>query len=104
MLSGGVVLPVGASVVVIYGELDRVTRLQPHRREDELLALRSQIDELGQGIEAAASPDVPGYLDLLRSCFANLQWEPSEFRFYRLRLPYPVLPSAAVVQFDLPEH
>ena len=89
---------------LIYGELDRVTRAQTMRRDDDLLPLRVQIDELGQGIDSAASPDVPSYLDLLRTSFASLQWDPAEFRFFRLRLAYPILPSAVVVQFDLPEH
>jgi hypothetical protein len=88
---------------LVYGELDRVTRVQSARRDDDRLHVKVTVDELGQGIAVAASPDVPQYAELLQAAFDRLAWSDQDFAVYRLRLSYPILPTAVVLQFDLPE-
>ena len=88
---------------LVYGELDRVTRAQKSRRDDDLLALGLSVDDLGHGIVMAESADVPQYGDLLHAVFSRLSWVNEDFKVFRLRMPYPILPTAVVMQFDLPE-
>ena len=77
--------------------------MQTARRDDDLLPARLSVDALGSGIATAASADVPLYGELLQAVFDRLAWNDEEFAVFRLRLAYPILPTAVVMQFDLPE-
>ncbi len=88
---------------LVYGELDRVTRVQKSRRDDDLLSVGLSVDDLGRGVVMAESADVPQYGELLSAVFTRLSWNDQDFSVFRLRLPYPILPTAVVMQFDLPE-
>jgi hypothetical protein len=94
---------------LVYGELDRVERAEAARREDDRLPIRLSVGSPGAAATAAgfgawaATPEVPRYSELLEWVFGRLGWDPREFVVHRLRMAYPVLPSAVVLRFDLPE-
>lgn len=87
----------------VYGELDRIARAEASRKEDDRLPTQVNVDFLGRGAPAAVTPDVPDYGQLLAWLFRRLEWDAERFDVYRIRMMYPVLPSAVVMRFGLPE-
>jgi hypothetical protein len=87
----------------VYGELDRIARAETSRKEDDRLPTQVNVDFLGRGAPAAVTPDVPDYGQLLAWLFRRLEWDAERFDVYRIRMMYPVLPSAVVMRFGLPE-
>jgi hypothetical protein len=57
---------------------------------------------LGSGLGAAPLAGVPEYQDLIAETFARLRWDADEFVLHRLRVDYPAVATAMVVQLDLP--
>ncbi len=64
--------------------------------------LSAPIENLGVGIDRAATRDVPRYPELLRTVFTQTGWDASRFRGYRCRMQYPVPMAAISFWFDLP--
>ena len=62
-----------------------------------------QVKYLGRGPSVLHTADVPRYVKLGRYVFDRAGWNGDEFDIYRCRIEYPVLPSSAVIRFDLPE-
>lgn len=87
---------------LVYSELDRVTRAHTQRRGDDLLPVTCQIEQITSSLGQAAPVDYPRLDDLLEFAGHELQWPVEQFDRYRLRLAYPILPSAVIMQFDLP--
>lgn len=87
--------------------LDRLTNTRGFRPEaqriQEQLPLSIQAFSLGKGTTEVASPRYPQYPDLLNHIFDCLDWRASEFRGYRLLMPYPPIPTAAVLTIMCPE-
>jgi hypothetical protein len=85
---------------LVYSELERVTRAHTQRRSDDLLPVSIAVQKIGEG--ASACVEYPDLDELIGYVGAQLGWQVSAFDRYRLQLAYPILPSAVIVQFDLP--
>ncbi len=66
------------------------------------LPMREQVEMIGSGADAAATPDVPRYPSLIEHACRILSWDADEFDVYRLRIEYPVLDTVVRVYFDVP--
>jgi hypothetical protein len=60
-------------------------------RESDLLPLSEQAEYLGDGIDAARTPVIPRYMQLLTYAMERMGWDQSEFRVFRCRVEYPLL-------------
>lgn len=60
-------------------------------RDADLLPLSESAEYLGQGIDAARTPIVPRYADMLAFAMDRMGWKEDEFRVFRCRVDYPVL-------------
>ena len=96
----------------LYEHIEPTARvLSDHRGADrasrdldrDLLCELEPPEYLGMGPSVLHTPDVPRYAELARYVFDRVGWESRRFKVFRTRLAYPVMPSSAVVQFELPE-
>jgi hypothetical protein len=85
---------------LVYSELERVTRAHTQRRADDLLPVTFGVERIEEASRACG--EYPELDDLVGYVGTQLGWPVSGFDRYRLRLAYPILPSAVIVQFDLP--
>lgn len=46
--------------------------------------------------------EVAGYGQMITSIFSRVDWNPADFELLRVRVQYPVIPSAVMVTFELP--
>jgi hypothetical protein len=60
-------------------------------READLLPLTEKAEYLGDGIDAARTPMIPRYAEMLGYAMERVGWKPEEFRVFRCRVDYPVL-------------
>lgn len=73
------------------------------RYEDaDRLPLHDPLQDLGAGLDAARTPDIPRYLDMLRYSLARVGWDGDEFEVYRLRMQYPPIPATVEIKRPLP--
>jgi len=88
--------------------LDRLTNTRGFRPEaqriPEQLPLSIETFSLGSGTAEVSSPRYPEYPDLLNHIFDCMDWRASEFRGYRLLMPYPPIPTAAMLMIKSPEN
>ena len=89
--------------VDIFGELGKMELDQAGRDPADLLPVECAFQNLGQGLLAAVSSEIPQHHELLRWTFRRVGWDIEEFTTLRLSLRYPVLPSCLTVAFDLSE-
>jgi len=71
--------------------------------EAATLAPQETLVYLGSGPSVLHTPDVPRYGEMARYVFDRLGWDGERFDVYRCRVEYPVMHSAVVIRFDLPE-
>lgn len=62
-----------------------------------------EVEHLGRGLSVVHTPHVPRYEDLMRYVFDKLGWDGSKFDVYRVCVHYPVVGTALVTLFDMPE-
>jgi len=67
--------------------------------DSDRLPLSESVSLLGKGIDAARTPEIPRYADLLEYTFERMGWKPKEFRVFRCRVEYPVLHTRLRVTF-----
>lgn len=60
-------------------------------RDADLLPLNESAEYLGLGIDAARTPIVPRYADMLAYAMNRMGWKEDEFRVFRCRVEYPVM-------------
>jgi hypothetical protein len=60
-------------------------------READLLPLTERAEYLGDGIDAARTPLIPRYTEILSYAMERMGWKAEEFRVFRCRVDYPVL-------------
>ena len=48
------------------------------------------------------TPEIPRYNQMVRFVFDRMGWDIAKFDVYRVRVPYPVMPSYARMVYDLP--
>ena len=90
------------SVYSDHRDVDVVLESQIQARECDKLALKESVIYLGKGVDVLETPDVPQYPEMTRYALKRAGWDGHEFRVYRARIEYPVMPSSVVVYFDLP--
>jgi hypothetical protein len=66
------------------------------------LPMREQVEMLGHGADAVATPDLPRSPSLIEHACQILSWDAEEFDVYRLRVEYPVLDTIVRVYFNFP--
>jgi len=73
------------------------------RNPSSSLPVESSIQKLDIGIKAAYTPHIHWYTDMLEDVFSRLDWDPSQFRTFRVVIDYPVIPSTVNMRSVLPE-
>jgi hypothetical protein len=58
---------------------------------------------LGFGFDRTLISKLPRYRDLLVYVHSSLEWSPSDFRRYRVRIDYPIFGSKVTLVFNPPE-
>jgi len=87
----------------LYGDLfggGPGVRYEPSDR----LPLHDPLVHLGTGPDAALTPDIPRYPDMLHYALERLGWNGQEFDLYRLRMQYPPIPTTLMLCKPLPNH
>ncbi len=82
----------------LFGDLRTGDDVIAHDDADRLPCYET-VSELGTGADAAFAQEFPSYAHLVHDAMTTVGWNPDEFKAFRCRLPYPVLPSTAVVRF-----
>lgn len=75
----------------------------PRLGEPHVLAIEERATFLGSGADAAATVDVPRYVELIRFACQRVGIDPADLMVYRCRVEYPLLPSTVAVRFELPK-
>jgi hypothetical protein len=88
--------------VVLYSQLDGSSS-SLDEQDDQRLPLLETVHELGRGTSTMASPDVPGYSDMLQLAFERTGWAGETFRGYRFVMRYPPIPTTVAFVSPLPE-
>lgn len=87
----------------IYGDLEMRsdTTPVPQRSRHRLMSWK-ELEHLGWGIKRAYTPHFARYSEMLGDCLERLEWDASEFQFFRALIEHPVIPSTVAIQYDLP--
>jgi hypothetical protein len=88
--------------LAMYGRLDGSAMHMAARRERNLLKVPESVQDLGLGVAALVTPLLPRYSNLVRDVFARLAWNADDFRAFRLSMPYPPVPTVALLRVRLP--
>lgn len=71
--------------------------------ERNRIPMSTQVEDRGVGPSAAHLPLVPRHVELIESIHERLGWNAAHARLHRLLIRFPVVPSIALLEFDLPE-
>lgn len=72
------------------------------RNRRETLPLNEPLQDLGPDPLLVATPEVPRYRQMVRTMFESTGWTPTEFRGFRIKIPYPPCPSTVRLFYKLP--
>lgn len=88
----------------VYSEVHREVRSAATRDERYRLPIHLTVQRLARspGATALRTPHVPNYPQMIRHVGQRFGWNSDNFEVHRLLMPYPIVPSAVVVSFDLP--
>lgn len=89
--------------VSVYSEVHREVRSAATRDDRYRLPVRLNVEYLGRGPTVIRTPDVPRYPQLVRHVCGLHNWNAEDFDVYRLVMSYPIVPSAVVISFEVPE-
>jgi hypothetical protein len=70
-------------------------------RETDLLPLAERAEYIGDGADAAGTPLIPRYSEMLRYAIQRMGWNPEEFHVFRCRVDFPVLYSRIWIGLSL---
>jgi hypothetical protein len=73
------------------------------RDERDLLRVSENVQRLGRGTARLRTAEVPRYGELIQRLMEQMGWNPKDFDVYRIRMRYPPLPAAVMLQHDLPD-
>jgi hypothetical protein len=59
--------------------------------EQDRLPMTERSEYLGDGVDAARTPLLPRYAEMLTYCIERMGWKPDDFRVFRCRVDYPVM-------------
>lgn len=65
------------------------------------LEVPERVVRLPEGIASASLTEVPRYGEVLAFTCDKLGWNPADFDVFRVRMEYPVIPTAVVMRFPL---
>lgn len=82
-----------APEVEVFSELSGDASWFTRRASGLRVPMSVQVQRLGTGLDGAASPDVPRYLQLLQFAFNAGRLDPQKFEGYRVRIEFPLLPT-----------
>lgn len=71
--------------------------------ERDRLPLPESLEDLGPGLAALQTPDVPRYEEMALSVCETLKWNVERFRVYRVHMRFPPIPTAVVIRYEFPE-
>jgi hypothetical protein len=77
-----------------------------YRQPPELvhvLPMAERPERIGWGLTSASIADAPEYGEAIAYAFERLGWSPDDHVLHRLRVEFPVLSTAVVLELDLPE-
>jgi hypothetical protein len=97
------VLPDPSTRGLLYGELCGVPWYKQVPASAETLPFQDRPRFMGSGVNAARLAGVPRYRDVMEHSFSCLGWDPDDFVLHRLRVEYPVMATAMVLQATLPD-
>lgn len=86
--------------------LDRLTAprgIDPENDSVRQLPLSNRVLRLGPGLSGSASAHYPRYAALMEHVFHQTGLDPTDYRGYRLSIRYPQIPTAADLQWRLPQ-
>ncbi|MBW7906136.1 MAG: hypothetical protein LC135_16775 [Phycisphaerae bacterium] len=86
--------------VELFSELF-AAELDCHYEESDRLPVHEGVRYLGCGPEVVRTPEVPRYTRLIEYAFERLGWDGRQFDVYRVRLQFPVVPSAVLLKHPL---
>ena len=70
--------------------------------EVDRLPLGEKVEFLGSGADAVNAAEVPRYPEMARFALDRVGWPESEFDVYRLRVPYPLIPTRLEIAQEFP--
>ncbi|TVQ32683.1 MAG: hypothetical protein EA376_04780 [Phycisphaeraceae bacterium] len=85
--------------LAVYGLIDGLDTRSPSKR----LAVCERVERIGRGRDVVHSPEVPQYERLVGHVLDRLSWRDSEFDVFRVRMPYPPMPSGVFIWHELSE-
>lgn len=88
---------------MIYSRIDAGAMHAMSGRRRNILPFTEQVQELGRGVSNMASPHVAWQTSLLQEIFDRAGWNPDRFHGFRLTIPFPPVPSMAMLRAKLPE-
>jgi hypothetical protein len=86
---------------ILYSRLDAVSPSLGTNRTT--LPLNEPVQKLGAGPLLPTTPEVPRYSRMVKAMFDRTGWSLSEFHGFRMKIAYPVIPSALVLRYRLPD-
>lgn len=69
--------------------------------DSDALTVSESVTRLGRGTSLAQTPDIPGYADLAGAVFHSLGVEPDNYDLYRVRIPFPPMPTTVMLRHEL---
>lgn len=87
----------------IYSRIDSGEIHAMSGRRRNVLPFTETVQELGRGLMNMASPHVAWQTSLVQEVFDRAGWDPERFHGFRLTIPYPPIPSMAMLRAKLPE-
>lgn len=60
-----------------------------------------EVQSLGTAADVVSTPDVPRYPELIRGVFERVEWDPTEFDVYRIRIEHPILHTTTQLWFEI---
>lgn len=70
-------------------------------READALPVSVPLVRMDSGLSMSHAPDLPGYHDLAASVFDRLNINSAAYELFRVRLPYPPMPTSVMVKHPL---
>ena len=77
----------------------------PHRvstSDSKRLPFYETLQDLGSGPLPVATPDVGNYNKMVQAMFDRVEWSPSDFHGYRVKIAYPACPASITLSYELP--
>jgi len=86
----------------IYSELGSGVWYPDCKQDRYRLPTTDVVQRIRGGAMGVRTAEIPRYADLIPYLFERLGWDADRFDLYRARIAYPIIPSAAIMSFDLP--